>query len=101
MKWEEEVWSKLRHRNVVKFFEILDTETHHLFFMELCQGGDLLNFVRKRRRFEEPLAKYLFKQVIIGLGYIHSQKYIHKDIKLENILIDNEGIVKICDFGIS
>ena len=72
VKHEEEVWSKLRHKNVVKFFEKLETESHHLFFMELCQGGDLLNFVRKRRRLEEPLAKYLFKQIVIGLGYIHS-----------------------------
>jgi serine/threonine protein kinase len=69
--------------------------------MELCQGGDLLQYVRRRRKVQEPLAKYIFRQIICGLGYIHGLDIIHRDIKLENILIDNEGVVKIADFGIS
>jgi serine/threonine protein kinase len=55
--------------------------------MELCAGGDLLSFVRKRRKLNEVLAKYLFKQIIEGIGYIHSKNILHRDIKLENIMI--------------
>lgn len=69
--------------------------------MELCQGGDLLQYVKRRKKLEEPIAKYLFRQIIVGLGYLHKKNIIHRDIKLENILIDNEGVVKICDFGAS
>ena len=69
--------------------------------MEVCQGGDLLSYVRKRKKLNEGIAKYIFRQIIIGIGYIHKQKIVHRDIKLENILIDNEGVVKIADFGIS
>lgn len=98
---EFQILSRLRHRNVVKFFEQIVTETHLLFFMELCQGGDLLSYVRHRRKVPEPVAKYLFRQLIIGIGYIHAKDIVHRDIKLENILIDNEGVVKIADFGVS
>ena len=69
--------------------------------MELCAGGDLLNYVRRRKSLKEDVAKFLFRQIIIGIGYIHSQKIVHRDIKLENILLDNEGCIKISDFGLS
>jgi serine/threonine protein kinase len=69
--------------------------------MELCAGGDLLNYVRKRRKLQEDIAKVLFKQIIEGLGYIHSKKILHRDIKLDNILLDGLGKVKIADFGVS
>ena len=101
IKNEHLIISKLRHKNVVKLYEKLETDKHHLFFMEVCQGGDLLSYVRKRRKLNENTAKFLFRQLIIGLGYIHNKNIVHKDIKLENILIDNEGVVKIADFGIS
>ena len=69
--------------------------------MELCAGGDLLNYVRKRRRLKEPLAQKIFKQIIDGLNYIHSKRIAHRDIKLDNILLDGKGNVKIADFGVS
>jgi len=70
--------------------------------MELCSGGDLLTYVRKRRKLKEDIAKYFFKQIIEGLAYIHHSKLIvHRDIKLDNILLDANGKIKICDFGVS
>jgi serine/threonine protein kinase len=72
-----------------------------MLVMELCAGGDLLNFVRKRKKLTEEVAKVIFKQIIDGLGYIHSKNIIHRDIKLDNILLDGKGQVKIGDFGVS
>lgn len=69
--------------------------------IELCAGGDLLNYVRRRRRLKEDVAKVIFKQIIEGLGYCHSKNILHRDIKLDNILLDSLGEVKICDFGVS
>lgn len=69
--------------------------------MELCAGGDLLNYVRKRRRLKEPLAKFVFMQIVSGLHYCHLNRILHRDIKLDNILLDAYGHVKICDFGVS
>ena len=69
--------------------------------MELCPGGDLLNYVRKRRKLTEKNAKYLFKQIMQGIAYMHTIGIVHRDIKLDNILLDGQGNVKIGDFGVS
>ena len=92
---------KLRHNHVVKIYETIETDKHIIIVMELCAGGDLLNYVRKRRRLKEPYAKVIFKQIIDGLCYIHSKYIAHRDIKLDNILLDGKGNVKIGDFGVS
>lgn len=80
--------------------------------MEYVSGGDLLSYVKKRTKLTEPVAKYLFKQIVLALEYTHSQNIIHRDIKLDNILLDihnnikvsiNYNIayfLKICDFGV-
>ena len=52
---------RLRHESVVKLYETFETKRHIMLVMELCAGGDLLNFVRKRKKCEEPLAKVLFR----------------------------------------
>jgi len=49
----------------------------------------------------ESTAKLIFKQLLLGLQYIHSKNVIHRDLKLENILLNRKGLVKICDFGVS
>jgi len=92
---------KLRHDSVVKIYETIETKKHIIIVMELCAGGDLLNYVRKRRRLKEPYAKKIFKQIIDGLRYVHSKHIAHRDVKLDNILLDGKGQVKIADFGVS
>jgi len=92
---------KLRHSHVVKIYETIETEKHIVIVMELCAGGDLLNYVRKRRKLKEPYALKIFKQIVDGLCYIHGKNIAHRDIKLDNILLDGVGNVKIGDFGLS
>lgn len=92
---------RLRHQSVVQLYETFETKRHMILAMELCAGGDLLNYVRKRKKLEEGEARVLFKQIIQGLGYIHKRKILHRDIKLDNILLDGKGRVKIADFGVS
>lgn len=90
------------HQSVVRLYDTFETSKHICFVMELCSGGDLLTYVRKRRKLKEDVAKYFFKQIIDGLAYIHHSKLIvHRDIKLDNILLDANGRIKICDFGVS
>ena len=91
---------KTRHKNIVRLYEYFETEKHILFVIEVCAGGDLLNYVRRRRRLKEDLAKCLFKQIIESLAYCHSKNILHRDIKLDNILLDANGQVKLCDFGV-
>ena len=100
LKHEVEVLSKLHHPFINQILDSFETETHFFIVMEyVC--GDLLGFIRKRNKLNEPSAKIIFKQIIEGLKYIHKKKIIHRDIKLDNILIDLTNTIKICDFGVS
>ena len=72
-----------------------------LFVTELMSGGDLLSYVRKRRQLKEDVAKSVFKQIIQAVQYCHSKGILHRDIKLDNILLKIDGSVKLCDFGVS
>jgi serine/threonine protein kinase len=85
----------------VRLYESFETPQHIVFVMEVCGGGDLLTYVRRRRKLREDIAAHLFKQIIVGLQYIHSKSVLHRDIKLDNILLTSQGTVKICDFGVS
>jgi serine/threonine protein kinase len=69
--------------------------------MEYICAGDLLNFIKKRTKLSEQTAKFIFKQIILAIQFIHSKKIIHRDIKLDNILIDLDNKIKLCDFGVS
>ena len=66
---------------------------------ELCPGGELFYFVKKCGVFDEPLARHYFKQMIEGLETIHKNGLAHRDIKPDNILLDENFNVKISDLG--
>ncbi len=92
--------SRLRHPFISQILDSFETETHIFIVMEyIC--GDLLGFIRKRGKLSETVSKIIFKQLIEGLKYIHKKKIVHRDIKLDNILIDLTNTIKICDFGVS
>lgn len=98
---EVRILKRFRHPNVVKLYETFESEKHIVLVMELCAGGDLLNYVRKRRRLKEEYAKYIFKQIMEGIAHVHQKGVLHRDIKLDNILLDGKGVIKIGDFGVS
>ncbi len=99
--YETNLMKKLNHPNITKILELFESEKYILLIMEYINGGNLFSFVKKRRKLNEKTSKFLFKQIILGIKYIHSQNIVHRDIKLENILIDIKNNIKICDFGIS
>ena len=98
--YETNLMKKLDHPNVTKIFETFENDRYFLISMEYINGGNLFSFVKKRRKISEKISKYLFRQIILGLNHIHSHNIVHRDIKLENILIDFKNNIKICDFGI-
>lgn len=96
-----------RHPNIVRLYDSFETSRHLVFVMELCAGGDLLTYVRRRGSLGEPLARELFRQIAAAIHYCHSKGIVHRDIKLDNLLLDigvasNSHVnVKLCDFGVS
>jgi serine/threonine protein kinase len=90
---------KLRHPHVVQLYEIIATESHIWLAAELCAGGELFDYLVEQGRLQESEARRVFGQLCIGLAYIHSQGVVHRDLKLENVLLDERCNVKIADFG--
>ncbi|GAB4848119.1 Serine/threonine-protein kinase srk2a [Ancistrocladus abbreviatus] len=93
----------LRHPNIIRFKEVVLTPTHLAIVMEYAAGGELFERICNAGRFSEDEARYFFQQLISGVSYCHSMQICHRDLKLENTLLDGSPAprLKICDFGYS
>eukprot|EP00271_Cylindrocystis_brebissonii_P013657 TRINITY_DN3372_c0_g1_i1.p1 TRINITY_DN3372_c0_g1~~TRINITY_DN3372_c0_g1_i1.p1 ORF type:complete len:334 (-),score=49.42 TRINITY_DN3372_c0_g1_i1:647-1648(-) len=93
----------LRHPNIVRFKEVLLTPTHIAIVMEFAAGGELFERICNAGRFSEDEARFFFQQLVSGISYCHAMQICHRDLKLENTLLDGSPAprLKICDFGYS
>uniref|UniRef100_A0A0E0MP42 non-specific serine/threonine protein kinase n=1 Tax=Oryza punctata TaxID=4537 RepID=A0A0E0MP42_ORYPU len=93
----------LRHPNIIRFKEVILTPTHLAIVMEYASGGELFERICSAGRFSEDEARFFFQQLISGVSYCHSMQVCHRDLKLENTLLDGSTAprLKICDFGYS
>ncbi|XP_047180049.1 serine/threonine-protein kinase SAPK2-like [Vigna umbellata] len=93
----------LKHPNIIRFKEVLLTPTHLAIVMEYASGGELFERICNAGRFSEDEARFFFQQLISGVSYCHSMQICHRDLKLENTLLDGSTAprLKICDFGYS
>nr|XP_043627553.1 serine/threonine-protein kinase SAPK3-like isoform X2 [Erigeron canadensis] len=93
----------LRHPNIIRFKEVFLTPTHLAIVMEYAAGGELFVKICSAGRFSEDEARFFFQQLISGVSYCHSMEICHRDLKLENTLLDGSRTprLKICDFGYS
>ncbi|XP_018053166.1 PREDICTED: serine/threonine-protein kinase N isoform X2 [Atta colombica] len=94
-----EVANTTRHPFLVNLFACFQTEAHVCFVMEYAAGGDLMMHIHADV-FGEPRAVFYSACVVLGLQYLHENRIIYRDLKLDNLLLDTEGYVKIADFGL-
>ncbi|EGC38659.1 hypothetical protein DICPUDRAFT_148677 [Dictyostelium purpureum] len=98
------IMKKMNHPNVVKLYEVInDPEEESIYIvMEYVEGGNLQSINDfPNNPMSEHLARKYFRDIVLGLEYLHEQKVIHRDIKPENLLLNKDGVVKIGDFGVS
>jgi len=98
---ERKVLVEVRHPFIVQLHWTFQTKMHLYFVLEFCAGGELFYHLSRRGRFDENGAKFYFCEVLLGLEYLHARNILYRDLKLENILLDEEGHVRLTDFGVS
>jgi len=98
---EKRILSRLQHPFVVSLHWAFQTTTHLFLVLDFCGGGELFFHMLHRGRFEEPDGKFYFSEILLGLEYLHSQQVLYRDLKPENCLLDDEGHIRLTDFGLS
>ena len=101
IKAEREFLSKLRHPFIVNMNCAFQDFENLYLVMDLLTGGDLRYHLCKLRHFSEEESKFFIACLLLGLEYIHSNNIIHRDIKPENLVFDDNGYLRITDFGVA
>ena len=91
----------VKHKYIAQLYEILETTNYYFIVMEYCEGKDLMDYILKRTRLNEFEALKIFQQLINVLLYLHSQNIVHRDVKIDNMLLDRNNNLKLVDFGLS
>ncbi|KAK2962642.1 putative serine/threonine protein kinase [Blattamonas nauphoetae] len=98
---EINVMKLLNHPNVVKLYEVIDTQRHIYIITELISGGELFDYIVHHGKLKEREACRFFHMLMNGVDFCHQFGVIHRDLKPENLMLDNQRNLKIIDFGLS
>ena len=101
LKREISLLRDLQHPNIVQYLGASSSAEHLNIFLEYVPGGSVQTMLNSYGALREPLIRSFVRQIVTGLAYLHQREIIHRDIKGANILVDNKGVIKISDFGIS
>ena len=96
---EISILKDLAHPNIVRLHEVVETERHIGIILEYASGGELFDYILNHRYLKDQAARRLFAQLISGVGYLHKKGIVHRDLKLENLLLDQNRNIIITDFG--
>ena len=98
---EIRLMEKLNHAHSIRLFETFETQKRVHLVMEACTGGNLCSYVKAKKRLSENEAVSIFHQLSMGIEYLHNNRIVHRDVKLENMLFDGSRNVKLVDYGFS
>ncbi|XP_017039876.1 LOW QUALITY PROTEIN: serine-rich adhesin for platelets [Drosophila ficusphila] len=98
---EVQIMSSVHHPNIIHIYEVFENREKMVLVMEFAAGGELYDYLSERKVLAEEEARRIFRQVATAVYYCHKHKICHRDLKLENILLDEKGNAKIADFGLS
>ena len=91
----------LNHPNIIRLYEVIDTPQELYLILEYASGGEIFDYLIAHGRMKEKDARRHFRQIVSAVEYCHNLRVIHRDLKAENLLLDDKMNVKIADFGFS
>lgn len=101
MRREAKIMQMIRHPNIVQLLEVVETEHRYYLVTELAAGGDLMDYICYRRKLGEVEVRKFIRQTVSAVHYLHQGGILHRDLKVENLLLDDDYNIKIIDFGLS
>ncbi|XP_015460826.3 hormonally up-regulated neu tumor-associated kinase homolog A [Astyanax mexicanus] len=101
LRREGQIQQMIRHPNITQLLDILETENSYYLVMELCPGGNLMNYIYEKKRLDEREAQKYIRQLVMAVEHLHRAGVVHRDLKIENLLLDEEDNIKLIDFGLS
>ncbi|CAK6442118.1 unnamed protein product [Pipistrellus nathusii] len=101
LRREGQIQQMIRHPNITQLLDILETGSSYYLVMELCPGGSLLHRIHEKKRLEEAEARRYIRQLVSAVEHLHRAGVVHRDLKIENLLLDEDNNIKLIDFGLS
>jgi aurora kinase len=99
LKREIQIQKQLKHVNIVRLYTSLEDDRYIYLILEYVKQGNLFFIIRKKGVLSEAEAFYFFIQAVAGIYFLHKHGFIHRDLKPENLLVAQDNVLKICDFG--
>lgn len=105
LRSEFKILAQLNHPSIVEIFDVEESDEAIYTILELVDGGELFQRILSNGQIDEKTSKLIFRQIALGVEYLHENRVTHRDLKPENILLvsreNDESLIKITDFGLS
>uniref|UniRef100_A0A3Q2ZNW6 non-specific serine/threonine protein kinase n=1 Tax=Kryptolebias marmoratus TaxID=37003 RepID=A0A3Q2ZNW6_KRYMA len=101
LRREGQIQQMICHPNIAQLLDILETDNSYYLVMELCPGGNLMNHIYDKKCLEERETQKYIRQLVLAVEHLHKLGVVHRDLKIENLLLDEQDNIKLIDFGLS
>ncbi|XP_063713595.1 5'-AMP-activated serine/threonine-protein kinase catalytic subunit alpha-like [Symsagittifera roscoffensis] len=101
LRREGRILQLVRHPCIIHLYDILETENSYYLVMELSTGGDMMEYLKLRKSLPEKETRKYIRQIVSAVDHLHRAGILHRDLKVENVLLDEKKNIKLIDFGLS